>query len=1079
MPKNDGLAGPALALRLEQARRWRQGDRAPAEDYLARHPALAADAEYALEVIYGELLLREEQGERPSPDEFLARFPHLAPQLRRLLEVHAAVRSASRPDPGDAAAQRQEMLPEAGGPAAAPPLRGYEILGELGRGGMGVVYKARHLSLNRVVALKMILAGAQAGPEEVARFRAEAKAVARLQHPHIVQIFEVGEADGRLFLALEFVDGGSLAERLAGSPLPARQAAELTEALACAVHYAHRQGVVHRDLKPANVLLSLGRDCGGNTGYALPSGSQLNGAEPKITDFGLAKRLEGGAGPTRSGDVLGTPSYMAPEQAEGRPREVGPATDVYALGAILYELLTGRPPFRAESPLETLLQVRAQEPVAPRSLQPKVPRDLETICLKCLRKEPHKRYAGADTLADDLQRFLDGRPIRARPVGPTGRLWRWCRRRPAVAILAAALVLAMALGFPAVTFLWLSTDYHRRLAEQRLEERRLAVRQHYIDLSEIKLGKEPGTQGLRKKLLDEALAYFQSYLQEAPDDPKSRYDVAEAYYRVGKITAQIGSKEEALDKYRQARDRLEQLVRDGPTAAKYEAGLARVHYDMGRLESATGLPDEALRSYERSRDLYRKLLEADPDGAPLHHNLAAVYGELGALQYRQGRREEARASFEEARRLLEGLAPAHPDDSNLQSDLARVYHNFGHLYFTAGETDAALPLYQKVLGIRKELASAHPTDPDLQFDLAKTYTAIGELQCATGQAPAGLDSFLHARKVLEKLGQANPGVTEYQLILGQVCGAVANVQLAAGQVDQAQESCETARAVFERLVGGNPTDTSFRAERAGCYNNLGDVHYRTGQSAEALRFYGQARAAWEELVRADPTDPMFRRHLASSHTNIGNVHLADRPAEALGAYRLARAVCEELVRAHPDAVEYRINLAVTWHNSAKALRKLGRRPEALADYREAVTHQRAVLEKAPQLIQCRQALSAHYFDLAATYRELDLPDEAAAVTLDRKQLWPAHPGELYNVACEFALCIPLVGKNEASVSPGQQAQRERYAGRAVEALRSAIAAGFKDVAQLRKDPDLDALRGRPDFQELLVALGQKPGAKSR
>jgi WD40 repeat protein len=291
---------------------------------------------------------------------------------------------------------------------------------------MGVVYKARHLRLDRLVALKMIRAGGLAGEDELARFGEEARAVARLQHPNIVQIYEVGEEAGQPYLALEYVEGGSLARRLSGAPLPGRQAAELIAVLAQAVHHAHRQGVVHRDLKPANVLLA--RD-----------------GTPKITDFGLAKTLDQQSGQTRTGAILGTPSYMAPEQAAGKVKEVGPAADVWALGAILYELLTGRPPFRGESVWDTLEQVRSGEPVAVRRLQPKVPRDLETICLKCLHKEPRRRYRSAGELAEDCAAFLDGKPVQARPVGKVERFGLWCRRNPILALASGAALLGLML----------------------------------------------------------------------------------------------------------------------------------------------------------------------------------------------------------------------------------------------------------------------------------------------------------------------------------------------------------------------------------------------------------------------------------------------------------------------------------------------------------------------------------------------------------------------------------------------------------------------------------------------------------
>jgi serine/threonine protein kinase len=367
---------------------------------------------------------------------------------------------------GDSSAK--DMPPSNGN---GPMVPGYEILGELGRGGMGVVYKARQLGLDRDVALKMILTGAHAGPKDLTRFRAEAAAIARLQHPNIVQIYDVGEAGGRPYFVLEYVAGGSLAQYLQGRPQSVRPAARLVETLARAVHAAHLNGVIHRDLKPANVLLQ-NADCK-LQGEDFPGPSaiyHLQTAIPKIADFGLAKLAREDAetpdprGPTVTGELLGTPNYMAPEQAMVPRQPVGPAADVYALGAILYELLTGRPPFTGETPLATVLQTLHNDPVSVTSLRPNVPRDLETICLKCLRKEPHHRYGSALEMAEDVQRFLHNEPIQARPATPIENLWRWIRRHP----LSAGLLAAGLLG-PVVALIALSLLSARLVRSSALE----------------------------------------------------------------------------------------------------------------------------------------------------------------------------------------------------------------------------------------------------------------------------------------------------------------------------------------------------------------------------------------------------------------------------------------------------------------------------------------------------------------------------------------------------------------------------------------------------------------------------------
>jgi serine/threonine-protein kinase len=373
-------------------------------------------------------LLEEMLESGRAPEEVCADCPELLPEVQRRWQTFRLIDEQVAALLPDSATRRD---PDGVRPLAntgeVPQIPGYRVDGILGSGGMGVVYRAWDERLNRPIALKMLLAGAQARPTELERFQREAQAIAALHHPNIVQVYDVGQVGGRPYFTMEFVEGHDLAETIQGIPQPASKATTIVAIVADAIHVAHQSGIVHRDLKPSNVLVAAD-------------------GTPKVTDFGLARRLEGEKDLTLSGSPMGTPSYMAPEQAQGDKHAIGPATDVYALGAILYELLTGRPPFRAETPTATLQQVITVDPVSPARLNSRVPRDLDTICLKCLHKEPHRRYETAAALAEDLRRFERGEPIKARRVGSMERVARWAWRRPALAgSLAAGVLLACTL----------------------------------------------------------------------------------------------------------------------------------------------------------------------------------------------------------------------------------------------------------------------------------------------------------------------------------------------------------------------------------------------------------------------------------------------------------------------------------------------------------------------------------------------------------------------------------------------------------------------------------------------------------
>lgn len=427
------LPGGALleAALANQRRQWLEGRRVPAADSLRENPALAANAAWAAELIYDEFILRRKVGESPSWNAYLDGFPQYAEQLQALRLADLIVGDTLGPPAGH-----------------GTQFGDYELLEQVGRGGMGVVYKAVQRSLGRTVAVKMLRGSGFAPQGELDRLLREMSAASNLNHPNIVHVYGVGERPDQPFIVFEFVDGPSLAQRIGGTPLPARTSATIVAAVCLAVQYANERGIIHRDLKPANVMLS----------------GPADQPVPKVTDFGAAKQIcESGS--QQLSQIIGTPSYMAPEQLDGHVGLLGETTDVYGLGTILYECLTGMPPFRGDSAAEILRQVAEEPPVAPRLINPLVPRDLETICLKCLWKNPRDRYASAKEVADELNRFLTNKPIKARPPGAIRLVSHWCRRNPAAAVLSGLLLATVSAGVAGIVVQWRRAEAAWQTAE--------------------------------------------------------------------------------------------------------------------------------------------------------------------------------------------------------------------------------------------------------------------------------------------------------------------------------------------------------------------------------------------------------------------------------------------------------------------------------------------------------------------------------------------------------------------------------------------------------------------------------------
>jgi serine/threonine-protein kinase len=1040
-----GVSSPAEVaevLAADQWQRWHAGQRLSVEDYLARHPALAADPTALLALAYGEFLIREEFGEGPTAAEYLARFPQCADGLGRQFEFHGAFAEA------DATFDGGEQGPvKAVPPQAAPAVPGYELLGEVGRGGMGVVYKARQRGLHRLVAVKMLRAGVEAGPDELARFRTEAEAVARLQHPNIVQIYEVGEVDGRPFLSLEFVDGHSLNSYLAGTPQPPAAAAALVEVLARAMAVAHQHGIVHRDLKPSNILLATARGMSPAHAGAGQRGA-LASLVPKIADFGLAKLLPGrvrAAAPdvqTQSGVILGTPSYMAPEQARGRSKEVGPSADLYALGAIFYECLTGRPPFAAESSWETLRQVIHDEPVPPSSLQPKLPRDVETICLKCLQKDPRRRYDSAEALADDLRRFVAGRPIRARAVGAAGRLRRWVRREPAVAGLLAALLLALIGGLTGMGLLWRRAEAnyaasrrHYDRAEESLRDARQAVEEMLGEVGEECLKDVPEMETVQRALLEKAAAFYDKFLSERGDDPALREEAARAYGRLARIRQQLGRLTEAeaafvkalalhtalaqeapgearfrrlmaddlcrglaqlyLNGFRhaeaeamlsRAREILEPLAAEHGAEQEYQVDLADCYNKLGSLWLGLSRFDQAESAFGDSLKIRQRLARQRPADAVLQDQLAASHNNLAVVYQNSKRADRAEAEYKQALALWEALAGGDRHASQYRRSVGVCHQNLGWLYLVhLGQVSKAEASLGKARQVREALSREHPSFVGYQTELAETYRVLGMAYERLGRPDETERLDLQALEIMERYPSDVP---KARFELANTYQILAWHYFSAGKIDQAESFYRKALTQCDALVQQFPEVRAYRRTLGFIHNGRGGVYAAQKRFKDAEAAYGEAVRLREELVRATQGEAEALEKLASSYAALGSLYANTvRPELAAAASDKALAAQERLVREHGNVPTYAVSLAVRYSARADRLVGEGKAQEALDDYGRAIRLLQDVLKDEPRHAEARRALSTSCCGRAAVLSKHLLRHKEALPDWDRARAY--------------------------------------------------------------------------------------------
>lgn len=911
------------AVLAEQRRDWLAGKRITVSVWLGQHPELAAEPDCAAELIYHEFTLREELGLSPDWEEQLRRFPQHASALRLLRQADHLV--------------QQTLGTSAESPAG--PFRDYEVLEEIGRGGMGVVFRARQKSLDRIVALKVVRAW-DADVEERKRFDREAQALARLQHPNIVQIYEVGEAAGRGFVSLEYVEGRSLARRLDGTPLPAAEAASLVETLARTMHYAHERGIIHRDLKPANILLVESEEKVKGGGWRVeredehrtPTPSHTPRStlhpprfthHPKITDFGLAKRLDAKSD-TQTGTILGTPCYMAPEQTVAQTAAPDRRTDIYGLGAILYELLTGRPPFRADTPIQTLKQVVEAEPARPRLLNPSVPPDLETVCLKCLEKEPARRYATADELADDLSRFCQGRPVVARPVSRPERLRRWALRNPLPATLAAGLALAVVAGLTTAVALWRNAERHLReeeIARRESEDQYLTCRRllgDYVAMTRDPRLQNPAARHGQREALAKARAFCEGLALRRPDDAAVQRVLAEVCTGLAALDSHDGRLNEARQTGEMARALWEQVVAATPDTdcrdrfAGVLSTLGSVYRRLGRNAEATAYLRQALA-------IWNPLSE---DGARSTSALLAACAarcELGGLMRELGRIQEETGMYVENCSRLERAMDVRGGSPEIRLELLRNLVHMGRLYVHFDNQVEAGRCWQRGHDLGRRLIDEMPDSGRAAYFLAVCGRELAARDKKAAPPEETVRLCEQAARLLEAQRLRDPADRDSAKELADICWILALSYTQADQRAQALRAARRAPAVLAELADRHPDDPVARLEVFQGLSRLAEHEELAGASAGALDSARQAADGLVAFCESHATDPQSLAMAGYFSSDMAiNLRHAGAPDEAMRVVQCYLRTSERLVREYPDNPFYLVRLSDAWVQLGKA-----------------------------------------------------------------------------------------------------------------------------------------------------------------
>lgn len=744
----------------------------------------------------------------------------------------------------------------------------FELIELLGSGGFGAVWKARDLQLDRLVAVKVPHKG-QLNLAEIERFLREARAAAQVRHPNIVSVHEVGLADDFVYIVSDFIEGLSLDNWLVGQRPGNRESARLCIKVAEALHRAHEQGIIHRDLKPGNILIDLA-------------------GEPHITDFGLAKRETTEATMTIEGQVFGTPAYMSPEQARGQGHAADRRTDIYSLGAILFELLTGEHPFRGSVQM-LLKQVIEDEPPSPRKFDSRVPRDLETICLKCLQKEPASRYDTAQALADELTRFLAGKPILARPVGRPERFVRWCRRNPLVAASATVALVCLLFGLAATTIGYIRTslaldEAHRAQArsDESLKQARDAVDELFTRVSEDALLDAPGMQPLRRDLLKRAQNYYEKFLTQSEGDESLRDELAKAHFRVGLITEKIESPGKAIPSYQRARDIQTQLVDDEPNQPERLKALGDTLNAIGHALHKQQQPEQAMKAYTAAIDVRKRLAEQSPDTFEYQRTLANTYMNIALVKKEEGELSQAGKYMEQSQQIREKLLAAGQDTPKLRRDYAMGCFNLARLACDGRDADAAEAALEKARRLFAELAKGPRPDIDASNMLATCCCKQADLLCFKKQLDEALALYEQARDVLEQLVEKNPTVTEYQVSAAEVFISIAQVEKERGNPDKSLAAFDRAASLLIPLVDALAEDARYRRNLIVALCTVGELHAERDRRAEMLQVLKTLHEHLRRIVAQSPSAGIAQKQFEMTKTAIEHLKAAaegDVPAD--------------------------------------------------------------------------------------------------------------------------------------------------------------------------------------------------------